>query len=173
MAFFTLQAGQPVYILNKESVPMVSVGTVTSVSQPRPSPQNWQQSLVTLVASVGGETRTFENLPSDKDMADSMTGLQVYCRLDGVIAEVQRMRGVSSQILADVDRHKAVVKACDGILCELSPEIAERAQRDRELREMREQLAEMREMFRQVVAAPAAQTKAREDGKDGDSKASK
>lgn len=170
MAFFSMQAGQPVYILNREAVPVVSVGTVVSVSQPRPSPQNWQQSLVTLVASVDGENRTFENLPSDKEMADSMTGMQVYCQLDAVLAEIQRLRKVSAQVVADIDKHKAVVKACDGILCELSPEIAERASRDREMKEMREQLAEMREMFRQMVTSSNTR-KGGDDGKAGDSKA--
>lgn len=99
-----------------------------------------------------------------------MTGMQVYCQLDAVLAEIQRLRKVSAQVVADIDKHKAVVKACDGILCELSPEIAERASRDREMKEMREQLAEMREMFRQMVTSSNTR-KGGDDGKAGDSKA--
>lgn len=168
MAFFSLQAGQPIYILNKDSVPALTVGTVVSVSQPRPSPQNWQQTVVTLVADVGGESRTMDNLPSDRDMADSMTGVQVYCSRDLALSEIQRMRDSSARIVADVDRHKAVVKACDGILCELSPEIAERAARERELGEMRAQMTEMREMLRMAMSGEAGLAKKEKHGKDTD-----
>ncbi len=151
MSFFSLQQGSPVYILNKESVPVVNVGSVVSVSQPRPSQQNWQQMLVNVTVDIDGVSRSFENLPSDKEMADSMTGMQIYCNRDMVLAEVNRLRKVSAQIVDDIDKHKAIVRACDGILCELSPEIAERAAREKELQEMRSQLEEMRELFRQVV----------------------
>lgn len=168
MAFFSLQAGQPVYILNKDSVPALSVGSVVSVSQPRPNPQNWQQTLVTLVAEVAGESRTFDNLPSDKDMADSMTGIQLYCARELALGEVQRMRDASARAVADVDRHRAVVKACDGILRELSPEIAEREAREQELREMRAQLDEMREMFKMVMSGSAANMKGKDNGKNTD-----
>ena len=168
MAFFSLQAGQQIYILNKDSVPALSVGTVVSVSQPRPSPKNWQQTVVTLVAEIGGESRTLENLPSDRDMADSMTGVQVYCSRDLALGEIQRMRDASARVVADIDRHKAVVKACDGILCELSPEIAERAERERELGEMRAQMSEMREMLRMAMSGNSGQAKNDKHGKDTD-----
>ena len=151
MSFFSLQQGSPVYILNKESVPVINIGSVQSVSQPRPSQQNWQQTLVDVTVDIDGVSRSFENLPSDKEMADSMTGMQIYCNRDMVIAEVSRLRKVSAQIVSDIDKHKAIVKACDGILCDLSPEIAERAAREKEMQEMRAQLEEMREMFRQAV----------------------
>ncbi len=151
MSFFSLQQGSPVYILNKESVPVVNVGSVVSVSQPRPSQQNWQQMLVNVTVDIDGVSRSFENLPSDKEMADSMTGMQIYCNRDMVLAEINRLRKVSAQIVDDIDKHKAIVRACDGILCELSPEIAERAAREKELQEMRSQLEEMRELFRQAV----------------------
>jgi hypothetical protein len=155
MSFFSLQPGSPVYILNKESVPVVNVGSVISVSQPRPSQQNWQQTLVNLAVDIDGVSRSFENLPSDKEMADSMTGIQIYCNRDMILAEVGRMRKASAQIVNDIDKHKAIVKACDGILCELSPEIAEKAAREKEFKEMKAQLDEMREMFRQAVGAKA------------------
>lgn len=155
MSFFSLQPGSPVYILNKESVPVVNVGSVISVSQPRPSQQNWQQTLVNLAVDIDGVSRSFENLPSDKEMADSMTGIQIYCNRDMILAEVSRMRKASAQIVNDIDKHKAIVKACDGILCELSPEIAEKAAREKEFKEMKAQLDEMREMFRQAVGAKA------------------
>lgn len=151
MSFFSLQQGSPVYILNKESVPVVNVGSVISVSQPRPSQQSWQQMLVNVTVDIDGVSRSFENLPSDKEMADSMTGMQIYCNRDMVLAEINRLRKVSAQIVSDIDKHKAIVRACDGILCELSPEIAERAAREKELQEMRSQLEEMRELFRQAV----------------------
>ncbi len=151
MSFFSLQQGSPVYILNKESVPVVNVGSVVSVSQPRSSQQNWQQMLVNVTVDIDGVSRSFENLPSDKEMADSMTGMQIYCNRDMVLAEINRLRKVSAQIVDDIDKHKAIVRACDGILCELSPEIAERAAREKELQEMRSQLEEMRELFRQAV----------------------
>lgn len=153
MSFFSLQSGAQIFVLNKESVPMLSVGSVVTVSPPRPSPSNWQQTLVTVTADFNGASRVFENLPSDKEMADSMTGVQVFCNRELALSEVQRMRKVSAQIVSDIDKHKAIVKACDDILCELSPEIAEKAMREKELKEMKAQLDEMKELFRQAVAA--------------------
>ena len=70
--------------------------------------------------------------------------------------------------MADIDRHKAVVKACDGILCELSPEIAERTARERELAEMRAQMSEMREMLRMAMSGNSGQAKNDKHGKDTD-----
>ncbi len=151
MAFFSLQQGNKVYVLNKESVPHVCVGTVVSVTPPKSNPSNWQQMAVTVIANIDGVDRTFENLPSDKDMADSMTGLQLYCDREMLVGEVRRMQASSAQALADIDKHKAVVSACDGILAELCPEIAEKAAREQELEEMKAQMAEMREMFRQML----------------------
>lgn len=146
-----MQAGSKVYILNRESVPYMCVGTVVSVSQPRANPSNWQQMIVTLVAKVDGTDRTFENLPSDKDMADSMTGMQIFCDREMAVAEVKRTHNASSQIVADIDKHRAIVKACDGILRDLCPEIAEKAAREQEIEAMKAQLAEMRDMFMKVM----------------------
>lgn len=151
MAFYSLQPNSKIFILNKEPIPTVSNGEVISVSQPRPSQSNWQQMVVTVVARVDGVDRTFENLPSDKDMADSMTGLQLYCDSDMLINEVKRMHRESVQALADEDRHKARVKACDGILLDLCPEVAEKAAREQELDLIKKQMDEMRSMFMQVM----------------------
>lgn len=151
MAFYSLQPNSKIFILNKEPIPTVSNGEVISVSQPRPSQSNWQQMVVTVVARVDGVDRTFENLPSDKDMADSMTGLQLYCDSDMLINEVKRMHRESVQTLADEDRHKARVKACDGILLDLCPEVAEKAAREQELDLIKKQMDEMRSMFMQVM----------------------
>lgn len=151
MPFYSLQPNSKIFILNKEPIPTISNGEVVSVSQPRPCQNNWQQMVVTVVARVDGADRTFENLPSDKDMADSMTGLQLYCNCDMLINEVKRMHRESEQALAEEDKHRARVKACDGILLNLCPEVAEKAAREQELDILRKQMDEMRSMFMQVM----------------------
>lgn len=150
-SFLTLSPGVKIFMLNREPIPNVCEGEVVSVSPPRQNPNNWQQMSVNVVAKIDGKETTFENLPSDKCMADSRTGIQLYCDKDSMIDDIKKMRRDSAQILEDVDKHKAVVSACDNILLNLCPEVAEKAAREKELELMRSQLAEMREMFRKVM----------------------
>ena len=159
MAFYTLQPNSKIYILNKVPIPNVCQGDVVSVSSPRQNPNNWQQMMVNVVAKIDGKETTFENLPSDKDIADSRTGVMLYCDKGLVVEEVKRMRRDSAQVLEDIDKHKAIVSSCDTILENLCPEVAEKAAREKELETMKQQLAEMREMFLSVMGKTTEQNK--------------
>ena len=115
--------------------------------------------MVNVVAKIDGKETTFENLPSDKDIADSRTGVMLYCDKGLVVEEVKRMRRDSAQLLDDIDKHKAIVSSCDTILENLCPEVAEKAAREKELETMKQQLAEMREMFLSVIGKTAEKNK--------------
>lgn len=171
MPFQSLREGSPLYILRKNDTPTITLARAGGVKQPYAdlSAQSFapyqQPSLVVDVTAIadGGENVNFVKLPALCDIADSGAGVVVACSRDAMCAEVENIRRISEGALATMDRHKATVAACDGILKTLRPEVAEREAKEAENAALRKEL----ERLSRIVEGLAA----REERKGAKSKA--
>lgn len=160
--FQTLRVNSPIYILHKENVPYVETGTVVSVSNPMPKfpvpntpmqPFPTTEMTVDVVASINGQQMTFQKLPANKEVEDSVLNkLIIATNRDAMNSEVMALKQRSIDHVNTVDYHKDVIVGCDRILEMLNPEFAEKQRRDKEMEDLRGQVAEMSGVLRELMA---------------------
>lgn len=157
--FQSLRPNNQVYILHKDSTPVLEHGAVVSVSTPMPKYQvppvfgQPNEMVVDLVIRIDGKENTFQKLPANADIADfGSSGIVISDSRDAMNAEVLSMKNKSLDTIASLDFHKAVVESCDGILAGLNPEFAERQQQQAEINELKSQVAELLQMNKNLMS---------------------
>lgn len=151
--FQNLRVNSQLYILHKEANPFIEYGPVVRVSAPKPKypvsvptgqfPQ--VEMVVDVVASIGGQETTFQNLPAGVDIADfgQNGNIVVSCSRDAMNSEVSAMRQKSVEAINSIDWHKSVIAGCDKMLSSLNPEFAAKQQQEQEIAALKQQMAEM------------------------------
>lgn len=160
--FQTLRVNSPIYILHKDGTPYVEQGVVVSVSSPMPKfpipnapmqPFGQAELVVDVVANVNGQQMTFQKLPANKDIEDSLVNkLTISTSRDAMNAEVTALKQRSIDHINSVEYHQGVIMGCDKILESLNPEFGEKLRRDKEIADLRGQVAEMSKAFRELMA---------------------
>ena len=138
--FQSLRASNQFYILHKDAVPYVEIGSVVSVSSPMPKfpmPTNFgqpQEMVVDVVVRVNDNNVTFQKLPANQEIADfGMNGaIVVATSKEAMNSELSSLRQKSVDIINSVKFHKSVIDGCDKTLRDLNPEYAEKARDHRE-----------------------------------------
>ena len=151
--FQSLRASNQFFILHKESVPYVEIGSVVSVSAPMPKfafPQTFgqpQEMVVDVVVRVNDNNVTFQKLPANQEIADfGMNGaIVVATSKDAMNAELSSLRQKSIDIINSVNFHKSVIEGCDKTLRSLNPEYAEKQQQQEEITVLKQNMEEMRQ----------------------------
>lgn len=151
--FQSLRPSNQFYILHKDSVPYVEVGSVVSVSAPMPKfqfPQTFgqpQEMVVDVVARVNDNNVNFQKLPANQEIADfGMNGaIVVATSKEAMNAELASLRQKSVDIINSVNFHKSVIDGCDKTLRELNPEYAEKQQQQEEINVLKQNMEEMRQ----------------------------
>ena len=151
--FQSLRASNQFYILHKESVPYIEIGSVVSVSAPMPKfafPQTFgqpQEMVVDVVVRVNDNNVTFQKLPANQEIADfGMNGsIVVATSKDAMNAELSSLRQKSIDIINSVNFHKSVIEGCDKTLRSLNPEYAEKQQQQEEITVLKQNMEEMRQ----------------------------
>ena len=151
--FQSLRASNQFFILHKESVPYVEIGSVVSVSAPMPKfafPQTFgqpQEMVVDVVVRVNDNNVTFQKLPANQEIADfGMNGaIVVATSKDAMNAELSSLRQKSVDIINSVNFHKSVIEGCDKTLRSLNPEYAEKQQQQEEITVLKQNMEEMRQ----------------------------
>lgn len=148
--FSNLRANSQIYILHKGSTPFIEMGSVISVSTPRPKfpiPQfgQMQDLVVDVTAKVGERSETYQALPANLDVADSVgtDNVVVTTGRDSMNAEVASLKQKSLDIVNSVDYHKSIVAECDKILESINPEFAEKQAQQAKIASLESQLAEV------------------------------
>lgn len=100
--FQNLRVNNQLYILHKEAKHFIEIGSVVSVSAPKPKypmpapmgqiPQ--MEMVVDVVANINGQNTTFQNLPSGSDIADfgQNGNLVVSCSRDAMNNEISMIK---------------------------------------------------------------------------------
>lgn len=151
--FQSLRANNQLYILHKDSHPYIEVGSVVSVSAPKPKypmptpigqiPQT--EMVVDIVININGRNTTFQNLPAGGDIADfgQNGNIVLSCSRDAMNSEVTSMKQKSIDILNSIDFHQSVIAGCDKMLTVLNPEFAEKQRQEQEIASLKGQMSEM------------------------------
>lgn len=148
--FQSARVNQPIYILYKESVPRLEIGTITQVTQPvykfptTPQFGQMQEQVVDVYANVGGAQRQFQQLPANKESADFGTGnLFVTINRDAMNAEIGSLKNESVGIINRYDEEKQKIIKYDEIIMQLNPEYAEKQRQEQEIATLKNQMASM------------------------------
>lgn len=136
--FQSARVNQPIYILYKESVPRIEIGTITQVTQPvykfpsAPQFGQMQEQVVDVFANVGGAQRQFQQLPANKESANYVTGGNVFVTVsrDAMNAEISTLKNEAVGIINRVDEERQKIVKYDEILMQLNPEYAENQRRE-------------------------------------------
>lgn len=174
--FQSLRPSNQFYILHKDAVPYLEVGSVVSVSAPMPKfafPQTFgqpQEMVVDVVARVNDNNVTFQKLPANQEIADfgNNGAIVVATSKEAMNAELSSLRQKSIDIINSVNFHKSVIDGCDKTLRELNPEYAQKQRRAEEINTLKQGMEEMRqnmanlmkmqqEFFMKMNTAPAGQ----------------
>lgn len=144
-----LRPGTPVYVLYKNE-PRFATAKVVSVSNQYPQ-FNFQQPLnpgqnvaVDIAIEVNGKTETYQRIPLNSTIAEFPDkGVLISETRDGIINEVNAIRGASQAALEQVEAHKRVIASCDQLLFDLNPQLRKDQEQATEIANLKQQLAGM------------------------------
>lgn len=144
-----LRPGTPVYLLFKNE-PRLATAKVVSVSNQYPQ-FNFQQPLnpgngpvIDLAVEVDGKSETFSRIPLNSSIAEFPDrGIIISETRDGIVNEINVIRGASVAALEQVDAHKRAIAACDQLLLELNPQLKHEQEQAGKIARLEEQLAGM------------------------------
>ena len=165
MDFTSLQAGQPVYVLQKNEKPVLQVGIVKSKSDPKSPYQtqtpnilnglaamNAQNHVVDLVVTINGSDVPFNNIPASVESTSYNNGQTfVSCSREATLQAVDTMIQASRKALEQEDYHKLVLSEGERMLETLNPRYKEEKDRDRTIRELVEHRKETDSKLDQIL----------------------
>jgi len=151
--FQNLTQGASISVLYR-NIPRVADGRVTSVNTHMPT-YNPQQPLAMMngpvtdiTVQVGNETIPFAGLPANGVVANfPEKGYFIATDKSAVLREIEAMATASKQVLESVPAHQKMVKDCEALLIELSPEKKMEAQQIQEIASLRSELAELKKLL--------------------------
>lgn len=148
--FQSARVNQTIYILYKEAVPRLEIGSITQVTQPMvkfptvPQYGQPQEHVVDVFANVSGAQRQFQQLPANKESADFGTGnVFVTVNRDAMNAEIGNLKNESIGIINRVDEERQKIVKYDEILIQLNPEFAEKQRQEQEIATLKNQVAQL------------------------------
>jgi hypothetical protein len=151
--FQNLRANNQLYVLHKEGKHFIEIGSVVSVSAPKPKyptmtqpfPAPQMEMVVDVVASINGQNATFQNLPAGGDIADfgQNGNIVVSCSRDAMNNEISMIKQKSTDIVNSRDYNLGVIASCDEMLTMLNPEFAEKQRQEQEINILKGQMQEM------------------------------
>ena len=151
--FQNLRVNNQLYILHKEAKHFIEIGSVVSVSAPKPKypmpapmgqmPQ--MEMVVDVVANINGQNTTFQNLPSGNDIADfgQNGNLVVSCSRDAMNNEISMIKQKRLDRVNSRDYDLSVIASCDEMLTMINPEFAEKQRQEQEINALNAQVSDM------------------------------
>ena len=165
--FSSSRVNQTIYILYKEAVPRIEIGTITQVTQPvykYPAmgvQYGQQQEQVVDIFARRRAQRQFQQLPANKESANFVSGGTVFVTVsrDAMNAEISTLRNESVGIINRVEEERQKIVKYDEILMQLNPEVAEKQRQEQEIANLKGQMAtmasdnaELKSMLAQVLS---------------------
>lgn len=163
MGFSQLRQNSILYILNREGVPTVNIGTVIGVSTPMtkmgvpPMFNQMQDVVVDVTAKVDDKQGVFYKVPANLDVWEyEQNGVKTPYILattkEAINAEVNALRQQAMGIINSVDYNRQVISACDDMLTKLNPEYADKQRQDAEIAELKTQLVAQQTQMAELIA---------------------
>lgn len=162
MSFSSLRSSSLLYILNREGIPSVNIGTIISVSAPTPK---WgamafgqqPEMVVDLAVKVDDKQGSFTKVPANLDAWEyEQNGVKTPYILatsrEAINAEINTLKQQAVGIINSVDYNRQVVKACDDMLKSLNPEYAEKQRQEQEIAELKSRLDTQQSQMAELIA---------------------
>lgn len=130
MLFKDLKPGYPVYILDRSKM-AATTGKATNIS-PSHLQQKGVQTNMQMVVDVsiddGGDNKTYE-IPDTLSVTYAGDVVLSTDR-DGILREVEAIKAKSAEVVASVDKNRAIIESCDVILQNLNPDLADKKRQE-------------------------------------------
>ncbi len=157
MSFSSLRASSPLYILNRENIPTVNVGSIVNVTAPFMAFGQRPELVVDLTVKVDDKQGQFFKVPANAEVNEYenngvKTPYVLATSREAINAEVNRLRQEAIGIINSVDHNRQVVAACDEMLKQLNPEFAEKQRQEQEISELKKQLATQQSQMSEIIA---------------------
>lgn len=157
MSFSNLRGSSLLYILNKEGVPSVNVGTIDNVTPPFMAFGQRPELVVDLTVKVDDKQGQFFKVPANAEVNEYenngvKTPYVLATSRDAINAEVNRLRQQAVGIINSVDHNRQVVAACDEMLKQLNPEFAEKQRQEQEISELKRRFAEQQAQMAELIS---------------------
>jgi len=156
MTFKDVKAGYLVYLLHrKDNEIKVTTGKVTAVSLPRIQvpqqfvPAQTQQLVVDVTIDDEGITKSY-TIPETHTTTYAGNDLVLSTTKDGILREVEAMKASAEEVLASVDKNKAVVSSCDKILTEWNPVFKEKKETEERFGKIENALSDMSNILKAI-----------------------
>ena len=154
MAFQNLRSNHQIYILRKESSPILETGKVINLTVPVPKYGNMYNTndlIMDITIDIDGKPINFQKIPANSEIADFGKDIVLATSKEAMNSEILSMKQRSLDIINSIDQHKNIVCGCDQILEQLNPEIAEKQRQEKENKALREELNSLKEMFKEFI----------------------
>ena len=158
--FQSLRTNSPVYIFHKTDNPYLEIGSVSSVSLPKPKyavPATFnsnQDMVVDIVVKINSNLNNYNSLPATLDIADSNSNgenIVIASNKEAMNAEILSLKQKSVDELNRKEFNENIVKNCDKILSDLNPEFAEKQAQKAEIDSLKLQMQEMSKNMQSLI----------------------
>lgn len=158
MSFSNLRGSSPLYILDREGIPSLNIGSVVGVTPPfvkygMPMPEM----VVDITVKVDDKQGQFLKVPANAEVCEyENNGVKTQYILatgrDPINAAIDNLRQQALGVLNSVEHNRQVIAACDEIHRRLNPEVAEKLRQEQEIVELKKQLSEQQSQMAELLA---------------------
>ena len=158
--FQSLRQNSLIYIFHKIDNPYLEIGTISSISLPKPKYavpatfNNTQEMCVDIVVKINNNIINYNNLPATLDIADSTSNgdnIVIASSKEAMNAEILSLKQKSIDELNRKEYNENIVRNCDKILADLNPEFAEKQAQKAEIDSLKIQMQEMSKNMQSLI----------------------
>lgn len=158
--FQSLRQNSPIYIFHKIDNPYLEIGTISTISLPKPKyavPATFnstQEMCVDIVVKINNNVVNYNNLPATLDIADSTSNgdnIVIASSKEAMNAEILSLKQKSIDELNRKEYNENIVRNCDKILADLNPEFAEKQTQKAEIDSLKLQMQEMSKNMQSLI----------------------
>ena len=158
--FQSLRQNSPIYIFHKIDNPYLEIGTISTISLPKPKYavpatfNNTQEMCVDIVVKINNNVVNYNNLPATLDIADSTSNgdnIVITSSKEAMNAEILSLKQKSIDELNRKEYNENIVRNCDKILADLNPEFAEKQAQKAEIDSLKLQMQEMSKNMQSLI----------------------
>lgn len=150
--FKDLNKGALVHIVDSTNIPMYFQGVLSEMSLPyTPQPQPGQQfnpmiQVVDVTVTVNGSNQVYKGVPCMSEVA-THAGMTVSCSQGALKNVVEGIYRKSIDAIQNVDKHKSTISACENILEQIDPGIAQTKAQEKKINELQNELYELKKVI--------------------------
>lgn len=147
--FQSLRQNSPIYIFHKIDNPYLEIGTISTISLPKPKYavpatfNNTQEICVDIVVKINNNVVNYNNLSATLDVTDSTSdgdNIVIVSSKESMNAEILSLKQKSIDELNRKKYNENIVRNCDKILADLNTEFAEKQAQKAEIDSLKLQM---------------------------------